>query len=67
MHYSNKYDLPVNPVLFWGCFSRAGVGPLVLIAGIINKESYLNLLKNTILPKIRLANNIYFFMQDNAP
>jgi len=70
-----KHDLPVNPqiqnggfgVMFWGCFSRAGVGPLVVIDGIMNRESYLNLLKNTILPKIRLANNIDFFMQDNAP
>ena len=47
-----KNDLPVNPqiqnggfgVMFWGCFSRAGLGHLVFVDGIMNKESYLNLL-----------------------
>ena len=49
------------------CFGVASRELLVVIDGIMNKESYLNLLKNIILPKIRLANNIDFFMQDNAP
>ncbi len=70
-----KNDLPVNPqiqnggfgVMFWGCFSRAGLGPLVVVDGIMNKESYLNLLQNTVLPKIRLDDSIDVFMQDNAP
>ena len=40
---------------------------LVVIDGIMNKESYLNLLKNVILPKIRLENTKNLFMQENAP
>ena len=41
-----KNDLPVNPqiqnggfgVMFWGCFSRAGLGHLVAVDGIMNSN-----------------------------
>ncbi len=42
------------------CFGDVSQEPM-------NKESYLNLLQNTVLPKIRLDDSIDVFMQDNAP
>lgn len=54
-------------VMFWGCFSKSGLGPLIAIEGNLNSESYLNLLKNQVLPNIRRSNPNFTFMHDNAP
>ena len=35
-------------VVFWGCISRLGVGPLVALEGNINIASYVELLENNL-------------------
>ena len=54
-------------VMFWGCFSKQGLGPLVVIDGTLNAENYKNLLEEYLLPEIRSCNVPMTFMQDNAP
>jgi hypothetical protein len=76
IHSSNiaQSDL-INPqihsggfsVMFWGCFSKLGLGPLVALEGSMNAQSYLQLLKDTILPELAAAGRPMTFMQDNAP
>jgi transposase len=74
-----KENLPVNSqiqnggfsVMFWGCFSVLGLGPLVALEGNQNQHTYKELLKEYLVPEIRAAKD-YFdvdmtFMQDNAP
>ncbi len=76
VHSSSKIDdLPVNAqihsggfsVMFWGCFSKLGLGPLVAIEGTMNAKNYLELLRDTVLPEISAAGRPMVFMQDNAP
>ena len=76
VHFSVKRtNLPVNPqiqngefsVMFWVCFSKVGLGPLVALDENLNSANYLNLLKNNLLPEIRAAGLPMVFMQDNAP
>jgi transposase len=74
-----KEDLPVNPqlqgggfsVMFWGCFSSQGLGPLVALEGMQNQHSYIELLKEHLVPEIQAAEANFgismTFMQDNAP
>ena len=75
----NKEDLPVNgqvqgggfSVMFWGCFSLQGVGPLVALDGHQNQHTYKELLGNYLLPEMEIAKKDFgedfLFMQDNAP
>ena len=71
----SRENLPVNPqtqnggvsVMFWGCFSRLGLGPLVAIQESITAESYKELLNDVLLPELRAAGVPMVFMQDNAP
>lgn len=70
---------PINPqiqgggisVMFWGSFSRLGVGPLVAVDGTMNASTYIEILSEYLIPEIRTAKNDYgvdlVFMQDNAP
>jgi hypothetical protein len=57
-------------VMFWGCFSKMGLGPLVVLEGSQNKETYLKLLKEYVIPKIEAARELseeeILFMHDNA-
>jgi hypothetical protein len=74
-----KEDLPFNcqiqgggfSVIFWGYFSIWGLGPLVALEGIQNQHTYVDLLKDYLVPEINFAKSkfgINFqFMQDNAP
>jgi len=70
-----KQDLPVNgqvhsggfSAMFWGCFSKLGLGPLVALEGNMNATNYLELLKDTVLPELAAAGRPMVFMQDNAP
>jgi transposase len=75
----DKEDLPHNhqiqaggfSVMFWGCFSAYGTGPLVALEGNQDQYSYRQTLRKHLLPEIRLARRDYgidmTFMQDNAP
>ena len=55
-------------IMVWGCFSRAGVGDLVLVDGTMNKEKYLSILEDNMLPSAhRLIGPDFTYQQDNAP
>ena len=70
-----RKNLPVNSqvqnggvsVMFWGCFSRLGLGPLAAIQESMNAESYKEILNELLLPELRAAGVPMVFMQDNAP
>jgi transposase len=75
----NKEDLPVNQqiqaggfsVMFWGCFSILGTGPLIALEGTQNQHTYVKLLKDYLIPEIYTAKHDFgiemTFMHDNAP
>ena len=75
----DKENLPVNyqiqqggfMVMFWGCFSSFGLGPLVALEGNQNQHSYKETLQRYLLPEIEAAKREFgidmTFMQDNAP
>jgi hypothetical protein len=54
-------------VMFWGCFSKVGLGPLVALEGNMNAANYLELLKDTVFPELAASGPPMVFMQDNAP
>lgn len=58
-------------VMFWGCFSGLGVGPLEAIEGTMNSEKYLVILRHHLVPKIQqwfgLRIRTCTYQQDNAP
>ena len=54
-------------VMFWGCFSKLGLGPLVALEGNMNAVKYIELLQDTVLPELAAAGRPMVFMQDNAP
>ncbi len=74
-----RENLPVNQqiqqggfsVMFWGCFSAFGLGPLVALEGSQNQYTYKQLLDDVLIPEIQAAKAMYgvdlVFMQDNAP
>ena len=70
-----REDLPVNPqvqtggfsVMFWGCFSRMGLGPLVALEENLNATTYIELLETALLPELEAVGVPMVFMQDNAP
>jgi len=56
-------------LMVWGCISSKGMGELVFIDGILNKNKYLSILKDNL---IKSANNMnirdnFKFYQDNDP
>ena len=54
-------------VMFWGCFSGLGLGPIVAIEESLNSEAYIELLKDHLIPEIKAVGGNVVFMQDNAP
>lgn len=55
-------------IMVWGCFSSAGVGDLIRIDGIMNKEKYRQILEEHTLPSgLRLIGPGFTLMQDNDP
>jgi hypothetical protein len=74
-----KESLPFNhqiqmggfSVMFWGCISVWGIGPLVALEGNQNQHSYCEMLKNHFINEFKAAKDMYgidfVFMQDNAP
>ena len=76
VHQSTKTeDLPVNAqihsggfsVMFWGCMSKLGLGPLVALNGSLDSEKYVELLRDALVPELEAAGRPMVFMQDNAP
>lgn len=54
-------------VMFWGCFTKQGLGPLVAIDGTMKTETYRKHLEDVLLPEIQKYEGPMVFMQDNAP
>ena len=44
-------------VLFWGCFSKMGLGLLVLVGGTMNSQKNIKILQEHLLPELEAANN----------
>lgn len=71
--YDANYQKPTvkhggGSVMIWGCFSRAGVGPLVKIEGKMDRFMYRDILQNTMLPFAEEEMPlIWRFQQDNDP
>lgn len=75
----DKESLPFNyqiqqggfGVMFWGCISVWGIGPLVALEGSQNQHTYCELLKDHFIDEFKAAKQEYgidfAFMQDNAP
>lgn len=77
--WTNQAEVPVqikmhsggNSVMFWGCFSKHGTGPLVSIKGSVDQNEYLSILKDELIPEFNRAKEAipgtWRLMQDNAP
>ena len=67
---TKRQDLPTQArvqgggfkVMFWGCFSKMGLGPLVALEGNQNSLTYKELLKDVLLPELRAAGQEMTFM-----
>jgi hypothetical protein len=79
VHCTQQYwKIPINPqvqqggfkVTFWGAFTKHGTGPLVPIAGILDKDKYIDLLDNYLLSELKRLNQKFggrfLYMHDNA-
>jgi transposase len=78
-HSQRREDMPINPqiqgggisVMFWGCFSKLGLGTLVALEGNQNADSYIETLDNYLIDELLAAEEELgakmTFMQDNAP
>jgi transposase len=77
--WTNTGEVPIqtkmhsggNSVMFWGCFSKHGPGPLVSLKGTMDGPEYIKVLTENLLPDLRLAKETipgtWRMMQDNAP
>lgn len=54
-------------LMVWGSMRRVGVGPICKIDGILNAESFVNILQNTFLPYKRKIRGPIIHQQDNDP
>ena len=52
-------------VMFWGCFTWDGIGPLVLVEETMDSDVYVNVLSNHLIPWMHDYPNT-IFQQDNA-
>jgi len=53
--------------MFWGCFSKHEMGPLVAVEGILKLKEYIELLEKYLVPIFKNSNKQLIFMQDNVP
>lgn len=71
--FNPRYISPVvkhggGSIMVWGCFSWNGVGPIYKIDGILNKEKYVAILNDVMLPWAEEnLPVIWQFQQDNDP
>lgn len=56
-------------LMVWGCFSGMGTGSIQRVEGIMNQESYRNVLLNAMLHSAHKLFGVsdFWFQQDNAP
>jgi hypothetical protein len=55
-------------VMFWGCISRNGPGPLIPITGTVNAARYSDILENHLFPYlVTIGGGNWRYQQDNAP
>ena len=55
-------------VMYWGCFSHSGVGPLIKCPTTVTANGYQELLQHHLIPWMYQKNmDNYIFQQDNAP
>jgi transposase len=58
-------------VMFWGCFTMFGFGPLIVVEGNIDSKKYIKVIKDALLPFMADLDDEhgveFMFMQDNAP
>ena len=54
--------------IYWGCFSRKGVGPIVLLSESATGNSHVTILRKYVVPAMRrtFSNNDGWFQEDNA-
>jgi transposase len=54
-------------VMVWGCFCKDRIGPLVLVDGSVNSATYIEILRENLIPfLIQLGPSNYIFQDDNA-
>ena len=55
--------------MIWGCFSSAGLGPLVQINGRQTAKDYIETFDDHLIPYLEVLDdqNDYSFQDDNAP
>jgi transposase len=60
-----------NSVMFWGCFSKHGTGPLVSLKGTMDSGEYIKVLDEHLIPELKMGQRSipgrWHLMQDNAP
>ena len=56
-------------IVVWGCFSGAGLGPLVPVKGTLNVSAYQEMLDNSKLPTLweQFGDGPFLFQHDYAP
>jgi hypothetical protein len=56
-------------ITVWGCFSRSGLGLLIILHGNLNAEGYEDILTRCILSAIedQFADDSYLYQHDSAP
>ena len=54
--------------MIWGCFSDYGIGPIQLIRGIMDRQVYVDILENVVIPYAEDNMPLkWVFQQDNDP
>jgi hypothetical protein len=69
--FNHQIQMGGFSVMFWGCISVWGIGPLVALEGSQNQHTYCEMLKNHFIDEFNAAKEEFGidfqFMQDNAP